>query len=651
MDLVAERALGRALAQEAVECLDEAADRVGTNGHRRRRAEDEPVMLVAARGEPMHQRHEVGDVLAHQGSPLAGLHPGFRDLEVGGGLGHGVGRRTQCVDDLPDVEARTEDRGPASGGAVAKDDQRVSTRSRWRSKTRAVGAGRRALSRLSLKIRTMSEAAAETQWQEIRALEPASDELDPVLASVDTLRRAWEEFISTVSDDEFAEARQRSLRRHAIETGIIERLYDVDWGVTQALVAEGLVREVAEREGGIDDDAFETIRAQFDALEFLVRAAREGQPLTVFFIKQLHELITRHQATYEATNELGQVLQMELHHGQWKRHPNWIERRDGSRLSCTPPEHVQSEMERLVELFDQTSDAHALVQAAWLHHRFINIHPFEDGNGRVARALVLLVLLRQNYAPLVVDRNRRDAYLDTLESANEGDLGPLVRLFAQLEIVALRSEIELPARAMRVGEGAIQIAEGVVERLRNVRIGTDEARAVATAGVANDVTARIREELEPQARGLESAFRALDPRSRSTVAVAMPPAEESRWWRIQLVTAAKAANFFTNIGEGAWWVRLRLVVLGQELRYVVATQKVGHGETGVLAITVFAELVPPRQDDEEERGLPVTLFVSTSADSVTLTDGESLDERWPDVCELIERTLAASVTEFSRLLS
>jgi glycine/D-amino acid oxidase-like deaminating enzyme len=146
---------------------------------------------------------------------------------------------------------------------------------------------------------------AQIPWQEIDPLEPVDGDVSSVLATVDTLRGAWEDFITTVSAEEFAEARQRSLRRHAIETGIIERLYDVDWGVTEALVAEGLVREVAEREGGIDDDAFETIRAQFDALEFLAQAAREARPVTVFFIQQLHELITRHQTVYEAVTEHG----------------------------------------------------------------------------------------------------------------------------------------------------------------------------------------------------------------------------------------------------------------------------------------------------------------------------------------------------------
>jgi hypothetical protein len=340
-----------------------------------------------------------------------------------------------------------------------------------------------------------------------------------------------------------------------------------------------------------------------------------------------------------------------LRHGRWKIHPNRLERQDGSILQCTPPEHVQAEMERLVTLFQETEGAHPLTRAAWLHHRFIRIHPFEDGNGRVARALVLLVLLRSDYAPLVVDRHRRDEYLGALDSANVGDLRPLIRLFAQLEIVALRSEIELPTRTAHVGETAIQVAECFVERLRTVRIGTEEARAAATAAIADEVLARISAELERQSAGLESAFRRLDDRAHAFVRSASPPAEEAAWWRIQIINAAKAANFFTNLADGSWWVRLSLRSLGQELRYVVAIQKVGHGETGVLAITVFSELVPPRGSDEDERSLPMPLFTPTSADSVTLTEKESVDDRWEEICHFVERSLAASVAAFSRLLS
>lgn len=496
----------------------------------------------------------------------------------------------------------------------------------------------------------MLEQPPVIPWKEVTPLEPVGAELDQVLASVETLRGAWEDFISKVSEEEFAEARRRSLRRHAIETGIIERLYDVSWGVTEALVAEGLTVEVAEREGGIDEEALETIRTQFDALEFLAEEARREGELTLFFIRQLHELITRHQTTYEATDALERKLDAPLHHGQWKQEPNHVIRSDGSLLQYTPPEHVQSELEHLLSLYHEMSAEHPLVRAAWLHHRFICIHPFEDGNGRVARALVLLVLLKENYAPLVVDRNRREEYIAALDAANDNDLRPLIHHFAKLEIVALRSELEVPASAAQVGQTPYQVAQALAARLQGMKVATDEARAAAVATIASDVQDRVNAQLETQAEELVQAFGGIDPESWMRVDAIAPPSEEAMYWRIQLINAAKAANFFTNLNDGCWWVRLRGRVLGQDFRYAVATQKVGHGETGVLAVTVFAELVPAREGPDEERGLPIPLFTPTSGDSVTLTQQDSADDRWAEICDLIERTLAASIAELGRTL-
>ncbi|MGH3775452.1 MAG: hypothetical protein ACRDRR_06900 [Pseudonocardiaceae bacterium] len=75
------------------------------------------------------------------------------------------------------------------------------------------------------------------QWAEVEPLGVMNGELMQVLASVDALREAWEVSLAQVSVGELAEARRRSLTRHAIETGLIERLYAVGWGVTEALVA------------------------------------------------------------------------------------------------------------------------------------------------------------------------------------------------------------------------------------------------------------------------------------------------------------------------------------------------------------------------------------------------------------------------------
>ena len=488
-------------------------------------------------------------------------------------------------------------------------------------------------------------------WQEVTPLELSNGELHSLLANVDVYRTAWEDFVSKVTPEEFAEARRRSLRRHAIETGIIERLYDVSWGVTEALVVEGLTLEVAEREGGIDDDAYENIKAQFGALEFLADVAREGQDLSIGFVRDLHKLITRHQSTYDARDAEGRPITLPLNHGDWKQQPNHVERADGSRLEYAPPIEVQRQMQRLLDLYGMTpTEAHPLVVAAWLHHQFIRIHPFADGNGRVARALVLLVLLRSRYAPLVVDGVGREEYIAALEAANGGDLRVLVRLFARLEIVALLSELERPTRSS-VGDSPVDVARRSVEQLREIKIGTDQARAAAVEALAVETQGRLVGQLERLGADLRATFSEFDPSAYEKVSSAAPPHEHARWFYTQLVRTARTAGFFANLAEGSWWVRLKLQVSRQDLWFVVAVQKVGHGETGVLAITVFAEFVPPRDDrDDEARPVPTPLFSSASGDHVTLNLIDQIDDKWPEICELVERTLAASVAAFASRL-
>jgi hypothetical protein len=81
------------------------------------------------------------------------------------------------------------------------------------------------------------------------------------------------------------------------------------------------------------------------------------------------------------------------------------------------------------------------IEAAWLHHAFTQIHPFQDGNGRVARAIASLVFIKDGFFPLVVNRDDREKYIGALESADQDDLSPLVRLFSLIQKRALTKAI------------------------------------------------------------------------------------------------------------------------------------------------------------------------------------------------------------------
>jgi Fic family protein len=483
-------------------------------------------------------------------------------------------------------------------------------------------------------------------WRPVTPLDQYNGDIAQILASVDTLRAAWGESIADASPAEFEEARRRSLRRHAIETGIIERLYDVSWGITEALVAEGITAEVAAREGGLEGDALDTIRAQYDALEFLVGAVRDGRPLTAHFARELHAAICANQHTYDARDQFNRAIRVDLPRGSWKKVPNHVRRQDGSLLEYAPPEQVEQQMELLLKYYADSDNTHPVIRAAWLHHRFIQIHPFSDGNGRVARALTLLVLLQARMAPLVVDRDTRAAYIDALDQANDGDLRPLIRLFAKLEIVALRSELERPTTASPAGAGPVDVARASVQRLRSLELSATAEKKEEAEALADAVHDRVNEYLQETGAQLRAQFAEVDTNAWHSLDNAAPPDTKASYWTAQIIRTAREVDFFANLQLGTWWTRLHLTVLGQTLRFVACIQKVGHGESGVLALTMFAEVLSRSSAPDEPKPLPVVILKSKPTDSVTLVRGDNIDVRWTECCELLDRGLAAALANF-----
>ncbi|MFE9185954.1 Fic family protein [Micromonospora haikouensis] len=488
--------------------------------------------------------------------------------------------------------------------------------------------------------------ATDLPWRSVEPLPELNGDIAELLSATDSLRAVWAQNLRRATAEEVEAARKRSLRRHAIETGIIERLYDLDWGVTQALVAEGLTLDVAAGEGELTEDTLAVIQDQYTALEYLAEAARGDCQLSLHFIRELHALVTRHQLTYDAQDQFGRVARVALPHGEWKRQPNSVIREDGVRIHFAPPEHVQTEMELLLSRYEELSAVvHPIVRAAWLHHRFIRIHPFADGNGRVARALSLLVLLQAHYAPLVVDRRQRGDYIGALDRANEGDIRPLVRFFARLERNALTSALTGTMEVTAAGTGAVDVARAYAERLRSLVGGRNDVQGRQAAGLANDLHARLVDYLNGVRGQFLDAFRSVDPDADALVTHAAPPQDKAAYWRAQLIRTANAVDFYTNLREGSWWAQLRMTVLGQTMRHVVAVQKVGRGETGVLAVTAFAELVENHTAGEPARRVP--LLNPGPDDSVTLIYTDSAADRWQEVCEFVDRTLAATIADFS----
>ncbi|KAL1493145.1 hypothetical protein ABEB36_011261 [Hypothenemus hampei] len=86
---------------------------------------------------------------------------------------------------------------------------------------------------------------------------------------------------------------------------------------------------------------------------------------------------------------------------------------------------------------EEAQNMHPVRYAALAHYKLVDIHPFIDGNGRTSRLIMNLILLKAGYPPVMVLKEQRDKYYDTLKTANMGDVKPFVRFMAQCTLQIL----------------------------------------------------------------------------------------------------------------------------------------------------------------------------------------------------------------------
>ncbi len=277
-----------------------------------------------------------------------------------------------------------------------------------------------------------------------------------------SLARVWRRHKQELAAEGSLEEFEKRLRREwAIETGIIEDVYTLDRGITRTLIEKGIDAALIPHGSSNRDSTLvaRIIQDHYDALEGMFDFVGGQRALSVGYIKQLHAALLRNQETYTVVDQFGQAFEKRLEPGVYKLTPNSPTRPDGAVHEYAPPEHTAAEMDRLVALHAEHEQrtVPVEVEAAWLHHRFTQIHPFADGNGRVARAVASLVFIRAGWFPVIVKRDDRARYIEALETADAGDLRPLVAMFVEGQRNALvqASEIASDIWSSRTAEQAI----------------------------------------------------------------------------------------------------------------------------------------------------------------------------------------------------
>lgn len=144
-------------------------------------------------------------------------------------------------------------------------------------------------------------------------------------------------------------------------------------------------------------------------------------PLTLNFIRTLHRTLLREDYTVYRSLPGGMQTSYVVHAGQFKTRPNSVITRYGDRFEYASPEETPALMAGLVDWYNQAEQEGALTPAELailFHYRYIRIHPFEDGNGRIARMMVNYILARHGYPMIVVRSRSKKEYLEALHRAD-----------------------------------------------------------------------------------------------------------------------------------------------------------------------------------------------------------------------------------------
>ena len=189
------------------------------------------------------------------------------------------------------------------------------------------------------------------------------------------------------------------------------------YGQTELLLLFGKVTG----EGDLKD--FVDMKASQVGLKMMTEEAETSKtPLTQNFIRQLHKTLLREDYTVYRNLPGGMTTSYVIHAGQYKTRPNSVITRYGDRFDYASPEETPALMTDLVDWYNEEEQKGKLTPvelAALFHYRYIRIHPFEDGNGRIARLLVNYILARHGWPMIVVRSRDKSDYLDALHVTDQ----------------------------------------------------------------------------------------------------------------------------------------------------------------------------------------------------------------------------------------
>lgn len=238
------------------------------------------------------------------------------------------------------------------------------------------------------------------------------------------------------------------VRKEAVLSSMIEG--------TQSSLSDLLVHEISPLQGAPLDDVVE-VSNYVAAVDHGLKRLAEGFPISVRLIKELHKILL--------SNSRGSTKLP----GEIRSSQNWIGgTRPGNAVFVPPPPNViidgLSDLEKFIH--DDKQQTSTVLKAALVHLQFETLHPFLDGNGRVGRLLIILLLMSEGvlgqpllYISLYLKTNRQ-RYYELLNSVRkDGDWESWLTFFAQAIEFSASSAVDTAEKLLQIADKDVDLIE------------------------------------------------------------------------------------------------------------------------------------------------------------------------------------------------
>jgi Fic family protein len=200
------------------------------------------------------------------------------------------------------------------------------------------------------------------------------------------------------------------------------------YGETKSLILFGLTTSGKPLKDHLE------VTGHNEAVEWILDLVKGDFSLSEHFIRQLHQLLLRETYYVDAITTEGKPTRKKVEVGKYKTEPNHVLTKTGEIFRFATPEETPFLMSELIQWYEEQfkrDNVNPIFLASEFHYKFIQIHPFDDGNGRVIRLLMNFILMKFGYPPAVIKTQDKANYYAALQQADSGTIESFIDYIAQ----------------------------------------------------------------------------------------------------------------------------------------------------------------------------------------------------------------------------